>query len=103
MVEFNIVYNINFILLYLVLSVAYMILTKRRMLISLRIRDLATAGSLFQYVIIGVGQSISIAFVEDWLLGYRISLSDAFTIILMFGALLFVVKIGQWLRRIPED
>jgi len=103
MPEFNIVYNVNFILLYLIVSVLYMLATNRRMLVSIRLRDIITFDGLLLYVAIGVIQSLSVAAVEDYLLGQGYSLFSSNTMLLLCGALVAIVWIGQKLRRIPTQ
>jgi hypothetical protein len=103
MSEFSMVYNINFILLYLIVSVLYMLATNRRMLVSVRLRDVITFDGLLLYVGIGVIQSLSVAAVEDYLLRQGHSLFSSNTTFLLFGALIVAVWIGRKLGRIPTQ
>jgi hypothetical protein len=82
--EFNLVYNINFALLYLLLSVSWMIFRKRKMLISIRKSEVLTFDGLLWYVIMAVGQSAGIAFVENWLLEKGLSLFNPTTGVVIF-------------------
>jgi len=103
MAEFDIViYNVNFILLYSVLSVIYMAKTGRRMIVSIRRDDIKTPGNFFNYLAIGVIQSLVIGAAENWLLERGFSLYELSTTFIMCLALLFFIVIGQESGRIPK-
>ncbi len=62
-----VVFNVNFALLFLVLSVLYMILTDRKVLFSTRVRDVAEWGNVFHYVVIAVVQAFFITAIQGTL------------------------------------
>lgn len=62
-----VIFNVNYALLFLVLSGAYMILNGRKALFSTRIQDLKEWGNVFHYVAIAVVQALFITIIQNWL------------------------------------